>query len=234
MSPRGAVPTVSVIVPCYNHGRYLAEALNSILDQSSAADEVIVVDDGSTDDSHAVAAGFGGRVRLVRQARQGIGGARNAGLPLANGEIIGFLDADDLWPADSLSRRRGALAADGAVGCVFGETEQFISPELDDATKASLHCPAGASLARFAGAMLVRRAAFDAVGPFDASLKVGEMMEWIGRLDDRAIRVANVAALALRRRIHGANTVLTQTNADYLRALQATLRRRAAAERGAQ
>lgn len=90
---------VSVIIPCYNHGRFLAEAIESVLAQTTRAFEIIVIDDGSTDDSGLVARRYP-RVRCIRQPNRGVAAARNAGLAASGGELIVFLDADDrLLPA---------------------------------------------------------------------------------------------------------------------------------------
>jgi glycosyltransferase involved in cell wall biosynthesis len=224
--------TVSVIIPCHNDEAYLAEALQSVLDQTLAPDEIVVIDDGSTDHSAEVAQGFGARIRLVSQENQGIGAARNRGVAASSGEIIAFLDADDLWPADSLASRLSRLAGEPRADCVFGLTQQFLSPDLDPETAAGLFCPPEASAARFAGAMLVRRAVFERVGPFKTDIKVGETIDWVSRLTDDGAPVATVPVLAMRRRIHGGNTVVKEraSHGDYLRVLKAGLDRRAAAK----
>ena len=87
--------TISCIVPVYNGARFLAEALESILAQSLPPDEIIVVDDGSTDDTPAVVAAYG-TVDYVRQENRGPAAARNRGVTLARGDFLSFLDADDL------------------------------------------------------------------------------------------------------------------------------------------
>jgi glycosyltransferase involved in cell wall biosynthesis len=93
-----AVPTVSVVIACYNLGHYLHHALNSVLNQSFTRWEAIVVDDGSTDNTQEVASKYtDGRIRYVGQANRGVSAARNLGLSLANGEFVAFLDADDEW-----------------------------------------------------------------------------------------------------------------------------------------
>ena len=90
-------PMVSVVVPVYNCERFLAEALESVLAQTCGDYEIIVVNDGSSDGSEAVALRYGDRVRYVCQANAGPGAARNRGLEMACGSLIAFLDADDLW-----------------------------------------------------------------------------------------------------------------------------------------
>ncbi len=90
-------PGISVVIPNYNHTRYLSAAIESALHQTCPPLEVIVVDDGSTDECRAAVAEFGARVRYVYQENQGLAGARNTGLRLARGELVGLLDADDQW-----------------------------------------------------------------------------------------------------------------------------------------
>jgi glycosyltransferase involved in cell wall biosynthesis len=224
-------PTVSTIVPVFNNAAFLGEALRSILGQTRPSDQIIVVDDGSTDESAVVARSFMPALTLVSQVNKGIGAARNAGLAAATGEVIGFLDADDLWPIDSLRARLTMLEADDALDAVYGLVEHFISPTLDDAARASLHCPVGQMAARFAGAMLVRRRAFERLGVFDPELKVGEMVDWAARLKDSGAAVGAVDTVVMRRRIHDANTTTRgrPLYGDYLRVLKASLKRKTGA-----
>jgi glycosyltransferase involved in cell wall biosynthesis len=94
---------VSVVIPTYNCAGYLTEAIHSVLEQTTPAFEIIVVDDGSTDDTAAIVAGLGDRVTYLQQANAGVAAARNAGLRRATGDVIAFLDADDFWAPDKLA-----------------------------------------------------------------------------------------------------------------------------------
>ncbi|MBO4300125.1 MAG: glycosyltransferase [Desulfovibrio sp.] len=96
--PRRKIPLISVIIPCYNYARYLPIAVESALSQQSSAlnVEVIVVDDGSTDDTPRVAQQYGHRIRYMFQENQGLSSARNTGMRAAHGDFLLFLDADDL------------------------------------------------------------------------------------------------------------------------------------------
>ncbi|MCD6393162.1 MAG: glycosyltransferase family 2 protein [Planctomycetes bacterium] len=89
--------TVSVVIPAYNAGEYLGRALDSVLAQTRPAEEIIVVDDGSTDNTADVAQGYGDKVRFIRQENTGASVARNTGIEAATSEWIAFLDADDEW-----------------------------------------------------------------------------------------------------------------------------------------
>jgi glycosyltransferase involved in cell wall biosynthesis len=232
---RDELPSTSVIVPCYNAAAYLTDAIESILDQDLQADEIIVIDDGSNDASAALVIGrFGSRIRYHYQPHQGIGAARNRGIRLAQAHCIAFLDADDLWPPASLGVRLARLAASPDIDCVYGLAEQFISSEIDPATLATLHCPAGAQPARIAGAMLVRRNVFDQIGFFDVSLKLGETMDWVARFEEHRLLAVAVDEVVLKRRIHGMNTVIKEKHrrSDYLKILRASIDRRRKPENG--
>jgi glycosyltransferase involved in cell wall biosynthesis len=220
--------TVSVIVPCFNAAAYLTDALNSIFDQSVPELEVIVVDDGSTDDSSSIAATFGDRIRYERQQNQGISAARNTGLRLSNGGLIAFLDADDIWPERSLRERIEALRKNPGIECVFGAVEQFISPELSAEDRALLATPPDVRKGRLAGSMLITRAAFEKTGYFDSAFGVGETMDWVARSEQAGVPAMAIDNVVLRRRIHSSNSVRKQEaqQRDYLRVLKASIARR--------
>jgi glycosyltransferase involved in cell wall biosynthesis len=105
------VPEVSVVIPAYNAGHYVPAAVESVLAQTMTDHEVIVVDDGSTDDTAETMTRFGSRVRYLRQANQGVAAARNTGIAEAHGRYIAFLDADDTWFPEKLERQLVALSA---------------------------------------------------------------------------------------------------------------------------
>ena len=92
-------PLVSVVIPNYNYGQYLRQAIDSVLAQTYPAIEIIVVDDGSQDKSEAIVRSYGERVRLIAQRNQGVSVARNRGVQESAGEFVAFLDADDAWYA---------------------------------------------------------------------------------------------------------------------------------------
>jgi len=112
-------PRVSVVIPVYNGERFLADAIQSVLDQSYQDYEVIVVDDGSTDGSAEVAQRFGEAVRYVHQANSGVCKARNTGIAVAQGTYIAFLDQDDLWLPDKLATQVAYLDSHPEVGAVY-------------------------------------------------------------------------------------------------------------------
>jgi glycosyltransferase involved in cell wall biosynthesis len=115
------MPLVSVIVPTYNCADFVATAVQSVLNQTERDFEVIVVDDGSTDDTDTALARFGDAIRVVRRANTGVAAARNAGLALARGDWIAFLDADDYWVPTRLSTQLTALRGFPKAGFAFSD-----------------------------------------------------------------------------------------------------------------
>jgi Glycosyl transferase family 2 len=118
-----ARPLVSVIVTAFNLARFLGQALDSALEQSLPSEqiEIVVVDDGSTDETPAVLASYEERVRVIRQENRGVDMAVDRGLQQVTGEFIALLDADDVWPVDKLARQVEFLQANPSVGLVHGD-----------------------------------------------------------------------------------------------------------------
>lgn len=143
--------TFSVVIPNYNNGATLARAIESVLAQTWAAHEIIVIDDGSTDDSAAVAARFGERVRYVRQANAGVSAARNHGARLATGTWLAFLDADDIYMPDRLEAHARWIEREPDLDFLFADQE-YREPDGKLLQMAIDACAAGRGLlARHAG-----------------------------------------------------------------------------------
>jgi glycosyltransferase involved in cell wall biosynthesis len=219
---------VSVIIPCYNGERYLAEAIDSALRQSYHPIEVIMVDDGSVDGSGKVAERYGDRIRWAQRDHSGIAGARNHGVELARGEFLAFLDSDDLWAEDKLERQMKASAEDPTAGIVVGDMEQFVSPELVGQLDRRIRFVTGVVSARIPGSVLIRRREFDRVGRFSTELVSGEFIDWISRAGALGVKMVQIPGVVLRRRIHGANHGILRKDAqsDYLKVVKAAMDRR--------
>ena len=117
--------SISVIIPVYNCDRYLAQAIESVLAQTYQPMEIIVVDDGSTDNSGAVAKNFGSSVRYYFHDNSGLGATRNRGIELAQGNFLAFIDADDLWVENKLSHQIAAFETNPQLDIVFGLAQQL-------------------------------------------------------------------------------------------------------------
>ncbi len=220
-------PTVSVVIPAYNSSRYLRQAIRSVLDQTHRVLEVIVVDDGSSDNSATLASRFGTPVRVLRREHAGIGASRNSGFAAARGEFIALLDADDLWEPQKLERQLEMFAADPALDIVFTSVDQFVSPELEDLHVSELQ---GASATgRMASALLMRAAIVDRVGPYREDTSAGEFVDWYDRALTAGCRCDHVDQVLVRRRIHHWNTG-RQNRSEWTGVIKDMLERRRAAE----
>jgi glycosyltransferase involved in cell wall biosynthesis len=217
---------VSVVIPAFNAARYLGAALGSVLAQTQPPDEIVVVDDGSIDDTASVAQAFPG-VRLVSRDHRGIAAARNAGVAATSGGWIAFLDADDLWLPDKLERQFVRIAASPGTCGVFGWLRTFVSPELPDETRARFRIDPAPTPGYHASTLLIARETFADVGHFAEDLPAGEFIDWAARARDRALELPMVEEVVALRRVHGTNTVLTareQLGAGYLKLVRARLK----------
>lgn len=226
---------VSVIIPVYNCEKYLAEAIESVLAQTYQPLEIIVVDDGSTDRSAEVAQRFSSSVRYYFQPQSGAGAARNYGTELAQGSFFAFLDADDFWVKDKLTRQMEVFDSEPEVDIVFGHIQQFHSPELDESVKNKIHCSSELMAGYHPGTMLIERDTFLRVGQFETHLQMGEFISWYARANDLGLSVKMLPELLMWRRLHETNMGILQRQArtDYVRLIKASLdRRRAASQLG--
>jgi glycosyltransferase involved in cell wall biosynthesis len=221
---------VSAIIPAFDAEAFVADAVTSVLGQTAPVVECIVVDDGSSDDTAAVAERAGARV--VRQSRGGQAAARNRGAAEARGDTLGFLDADDLWLPRRVERMLPALPQAGAVLCanrVVGAGAPA-GPEVrlrpDPPSVASLLLWRGTVVSPGSN-LLITRAAFEDVGRFDAALVPVEDWEFLVRLVERE-RLAYVDEILVEYRWHGGNATadLDALGAGLRRAYDRILQRR--------
>jgi glycosyltransferase involved in cell wall biosynthesis len=201
-------PLISVIIPAYNRERYLAEAIESVFAQTYAAIELIVIDDGSIDRTAKVAKRY--PISYHYQPNGGISAARNAGIALATGKFIAFLDSDDIWVPDKLVKQMAALAANPQLEAVFGYASQFYSPELDESFRARIRCPAEPLAAHVSTAMLIERSALFRIGLFDPKLKTGCDVDWYIRANERQLCHITLPNVVFHRRLHETNNGNTE------------------------
>lgn len=226
-----ALERISVIVPVYNHEKYIGEALRSALAQSYPAHEIIVVDDGSRDDSAKVAAEFEG-VRVLKKTNGGIAAARNSGLDVASGDAFAFLDADDRWSIDKLRLQREAMLRRPELDMVFCMARQFFSPDLSDAERNRRKIDREIVPARIAWGMLIRRESFERVGEFREDLRSAEFVDWYARAQTLGLKEDLLSEVLYERRIHASNHGIRERDSrtDYFKALKAAVDRKRNAE----
>jgi glycosyltransferase involved in cell wall biosynthesis len=185
------MPRVSVTIPTFNCARYLGRAIDSALAQTYPDYEIVVVDDGSTDDTRAVLAPYGDRIRYVYQSNGGLSSARNLALARATGELIAYLDADDLWAPRRLETQVAFL--DAHPECGFVHSDVTIIDEADRVLHRRFNAESGRPVPQGhctldllrhchvqVPTVLERRACIDRVGTFDGRLKTAQdYLHWI-------------------------------------------------------
>lgn len=176
--------TISVIVPVYNGGELLARAVTSVLKQTRPPDELILVDDGSTDGRARVVARMGASIRYIHQKNGGCSAARNSGLAHASGEWITFLDADDFWPLDAISAHLQCLRQHPHAQIVGGVT-QVMRPTVTGEFEPSEFCRPLLNLS----AMLFRGSVFSKVGLFSETLRRSGDFDWFVRAQEAGIPI---------------------------------------------
>ena len=225
-------PRVSVIIPVYNSERYIGESLQSVRDQTYRDYEVIVVDDGSTDDTKATVLAVPGPINYVQQSNQGPAAARNTGIGAARGELICFLDADDSWAPDKLQTQVEFMDRNPGVGLVFADETEFDEVGLTCASllaKSRYHAELAARpivkepfqkllQENFipTSTVMVRTACFKTAGLFDVALRGPEDRDMWSRL-------AMCFPIACIPRVLGAKRVVTSS---VSRDVETTLRSR--------
>lgn len=171
-------PRISVIIPTYNAARFVAEAIDSALGQTLAPLEVIVVDDGSTDETERVLESYGDRIRVVRQSNGGPAAARNRGIQESKGNLIAFLDHDDVWLAEKLKKQWERLRNHPGAGLVHSnyfswreDTGEMVL-ERDPSDDHSGHCYVKTFMNNsiIPSVVMIKRECLDRVGPFDESI----------------------------------------------------------------
>ncbi|HXY93928.1 MAG TPA: glycosyltransferase family A protein [Acidimicrobiia bacterium] len=200
---------ISVVIPVHNGTAFLAECLWSIVAQTQQPVELIVVDDGSVDDSARVAADVvaaHGRGCVHRQVNGGVAAARNAGLARSAGQYIGFCDHDDVWLPEKLARQLAFLLAHPDVGAVMTRQEPFFEESVSAPPR---WLQPDRRFGDLGGVLpmsaLVRRAAFDVVGAFSEARTGADDLDWFLRARREGVGIDVIPEVLVRRRIHSSN-----------------------------
>jgi glycosyltransferase involved in cell wall biosynthesis len=226
---------ISCIVPVFNGERYLAETLDSILGQTYRPVQIIVVDDGSTDETARVVADYGPSVTYLFQPNAGPAAAKNLGVSAAQGQFLAFLDADDLWHPEKLARQMARFQARPELDACLTHVQNFWIPELrDEANRFQDDRRARPLPGYYAGALLAKQGLFDTVGRFDPALGHGDDTDWFLRAAERGAVSELLPDVLVYRRLHQTNrsrALASDSRNEYVRIVKAALDRRRAEER---
>jgi len=215
---------ISVIIPTYNRATLIGETLESVIRQTRPVDDILVVDDGSTDNTEQVIRAYGPYItEYVKQSNAGPAAARNRGIKEAKGEFIAFLDSDDIWEQNKTELQMEWFAKNESLDLVFCNIRNFDETDENEVLeignpriksylianssnlKGILNCLIGQNVIG-TPSVIVRRSCFDRVGPFDESLRIAEDFDWWLRAA-RICRFGFVNAVLVKRRRHPGNLV---------------------------
>ncbi len=195
---------VSIVVPVYNGERFVGEAIESVLAQNYRSLEVLVVDDGSTDGTAAVVSAYGAPVCYHRQENAGAAAARNTGVKLARGAVIGFLDADDLYAPKKLGLQLPRLEKSSAGEIVLGFRQYYMLANGEggnDRFREHMEPMMALQL----GCGLFRAEVFDKVGPFNTQMRISDDWDWFMRARELGVGLLIHRHVVLYQRIHQRN-----------------------------
>ena len=220
-------PLITCIIPVFNGERYLREALGSVFAQTYRSLDVVLVDDGSTDNTAAIAATYNGCVRYVHQNNLGPPAARNMGIRAAMGEFIAFLDADDLWHPEKLERQIARFQARPELGYCVTYCQNFWIPDLhDEAEKYRDHRVAQPLPGYVTQTLFARAAVFDSVGLFNVALAHSDSTEWFLRAAQKGTVMELLPDVLSYRRLHSENRsrlLASSSREEFLHILKMSL-----------
>lgn len=219
-------PLVSVVIPVYNGGAYISDAINSVFDQDYKPLEVIVVDDGSTDNTAERVQMTGKPLKYIFQENKGTAAARNSGIKLATGKYLAFVDADDLWAEKKLNRQIEILEKKPEIGAVVGFTYRM--PMSHNMQEVKVKAKDGGIFLLSLGASLFRKSLFEKVGKLDEELRISEDIDWFLRAREAEIQIIIQKDVVQFYRMHGKNLSNNQllVNSSLLKIHKKSLDRR--------
>ena len=221
-------PVISCIVPVFNGERYLNEAIDNIFKQSYQPLEVIVVDDGSTDKTKAVATAYGEKVHYLWQSNAGPWVARNLGISVANGDFVAFLDADDLWHSEKLARHMAHFQEHPKLDVSVCMIQNFWTSELyEEEEKFKNNRRAKPMPGYVCPGMVARKNQFEKVGVFDKDLRHAAATDWFLRAKRKGTIVELLPDTLVFRRLHQHNRSRMHASSsqnEYLKILQAHIK----------
>jgi glycosyltransferase involved in cell wall biosynthesis len=213
-------PLVSAIMCVRNGAKYLREALDSIANQRLEDLQVIIVDDGSTDDSVQIARDHSLMPEIVSQKPLGLGAALNYGIRVARGRFLSFLDCDDVWMPGRLDSMLAVFEKDSKIDFVFGKTVN---------TDEHLNEISQPRSARLIGATMIKRASALRIGELRTDVSHAAILDWSGRASILGLQYHMMNEVVLLRRIHGENMGIRdrlKARADLLRVVRGHLKRK--------
>lgn len=219
---------ISLIIPAYNARRTIGETIESVLAQTLVPDEIIVVDDGSSDGTadHPVLAHS--NIRVLRQDNAGAAKALNVGVANASGDYVSFLDADDLWLPEKQKLQLDVLTGRPDLPGVTAHFRSFCCPTSTPAERAGWNVPTEPQIGWVIGTLLLRRQTVDRTGPFPEGVHAGYNIDWLDRMRKAGLEPLLLPDVVMERRIHAGSLSQRSRARDdgYLSVARRALERR--------
>lgn len=218
---------ISIIIPCKNGEKYIEETILAIKKQNMNT-EIIVIDDGSIDNTANIAEILGSKV-IQHETSNGPVVAKNSGLRAANGDFIMFHDADDVMNDNVLSILYKELESNSDISAVMAKVKDFFSLDLSEEEKQKTKIKSEPYYGLFTGAVLIRKTVFDKIGPFNESVTAGEILDWQSKMENNNLKIKKLDVVSTNRRIHSSNFGKTHQKTefkDYATLLRAKLGRK--------
>jgi len=218
---------VSVIIPVYNGEKYLLEAIETVINQTYKPLEIIIVDDGSTDNSKQIIASFP-EIKYLYQENQGVAVARNTGIAEAKGEYIALLDQDDLWAENKLQIQVDYLDNHQEIDYVLGHQQSFLQEGCEKPHWLKVKFLQESIPAYLVGALLARKNLFNIIGGFSDEYRYGNDSDWFAKTLDLGIKSKILSQVVLYKRIHDTNEShdIKGMQTDVLKWLRASIKRK--------
>jgi glycosyltransferase involved in cell wall biosynthesis len=201
-----ANPLVTVIVTVYNGEEFLGDAIRSILAQTYEPVDLLLINDGSTDGTAEIARSFGELIRYHHVDNCGIARVRNRALELVKGDLIAFLDADDLWPLNKLSVQVRHLMEHPEIQYSITRMKYFVHENSPVPKAFRRELLQGNHVGRIVSTLLARRSVFDSIGKFNPDLVPADDVDWFARAADLGVPMAILPDVLLHKRVHEANS----------------------------
>ena len=218
---------IAVVIPAYNAGKFIEETIQSVFKQTYAPAEIIVVDDGSTDNTREIVSAYD-EITYCRQTNQGTAAALNTGIKKARSEYLALLDHDDIWLPGKLAKQVELLESDDSVNMVFTMIENFFSSWIPDELKTKIEISDSPLVGIHKSTLFIRRADFLEVGLFSTESHTQELLDWFARAKEKGLKEKVIREVLAKRRIHGTNQTLLnkEMKNDFPKVIKAILDRR--------
>ncbi len=202
-------PKISVIIPSRDYGLFLPESIESVLNQTIIPEEIIVIDDGSVDDTEKIVKKYSPAVKYFFLKKRGVGAARNYGISLSSGKFISHLDADDVWVPEKLEIQLEEFGREPGLEIIGGMMQPFFDSRMSPERRKQIYCSDKPLPGFSASVILIKRESFQKVGSYRENVTIGQDLEWFIRAREIPLKEKMIKKTLALRRLHNSNSSMT-------------------------